>query len=364
MYGDYGVMVNTGACGALDQGSIPCSRPMKENDTDSQKIITDEQLFKLSGRKIVIDCGHTPLSANGEVLTYGRNGRPSSSEILTLSLGVDLYKRLKNAKKSPQMSICFSDTTRFFKDPSQRSLIKEKCETGKIYDELPDEYRNILGIIPKADCFFTLQTVNSNRFTRIIKRVKKDIRTIDDNQKAYDKYNVLFAKDNLETLFCFTNDFLLNTTQENNVLGGDWWLDEFSNLHPSDLVKAPIASLKKFGIISLYSRKTGILCPATYGGLISHFGEDTDHIAIYSRNDDPSVGEKIIRGIISVCVLSQPQLSRKSFLQVILNSNISKPEYTEVSYITSSDVNEKVFSYNDLKELFVQRLSYRYKLFI
>ncbi len=27
MHGDYGVTVNTGACGALDQGSTPCSRP-------------------------------------------------------------------------------------------------------------------------------------------------------------------------------------------------------------------------------------------------------------------------------------------------------------------------------------------------
>jgi predicted dienelactone hydrolase len=26
-YGGYGVTVNTGACGALDQGSIPCSHP-------------------------------------------------------------------------------------------------------------------------------------------------------------------------------------------------------------------------------------------------------------------------------------------------------------------------------------------------
>src|SRR3989338_9550504 len=28
-YGAYGVTVNTGACGALDQGSIPCRHPME-----------------------------------------------------------------------------------------------------------------------------------------------------------------------------------------------------------------------------------------------------------------------------------------------------------------------------------------------
>ncbi len=30
-HGGYGVTVNTGACGALNQGSIPCSRPRSKN---------------------------------------------------------------------------------------------------------------------------------------------------------------------------------------------------------------------------------------------------------------------------------------------------------------------------------------------
>lgn len=30
-HGGYGVTVNTGACGALDQGSIPCSRPASKS---------------------------------------------------------------------------------------------------------------------------------------------------------------------------------------------------------------------------------------------------------------------------------------------------------------------------------------------
>lgn len=341
---------------------------MEINDIQSEgeKILTDNLLCNLSGNQVVIDCGHTPLGISGQELLFGRNGSPSETELLTLQIGVNTLNRLKGMGKDAKLSICFSDTTRFFRKPEKRAWVKEMCESGDIIEKLPEQYRDILKNVTSTDCFFTLQTVNSNRFTRIIKKVKKDIRSAGSSRSAYKKYNVLFARDNIDTLFCFTNEYLLNTTHENNILDGDWWLDEFSTLHPSDISNAPIAPLKKFGIISLYSRKTGILCPATYGGLISNFGENVDHIAIYSRNDDPSIGEKIIRGIVSTCVLSMPQLQNKNFLQVILNSDKKTgfSKYAEVSLISASDVNTKEFSYEELTELFKKRLSYRYKNFL
>ena len=36
-HGGYGVTVNTGACGALNQGSIPCSRPNEKRTKISPK---------------------------------------------------------------------------------------------------------------------------------------------------------------------------------------------------------------------------------------------------------------------------------------------------------------------------------------
>ena len=333
---------------------------------NSNELISDVYLDQLDGAKIIVDCGHTPLSLDGTDLVFGRNENPSDSEVLTLKIGVSVFHRLKEADKKPVLSICFSDTTRFFSDPEQRPRVKKLCESGEMYDFLPGVYRDILGTITKGECVFTLQTVNSNRFTRIIKKVKKDVRSINDDEQTFSKYNVLFARDHLDTLFCFTNEFLLDTSNEEVLLDGPWWLDEFSTLHPSDSVKAPIASLKKFGIISLYSRATGILCPATYGGLISNFVGHVDHIAIYSRHDDPSVGEKIIRGIVSVCVLSQPALRSKKFLQIILNESKqdTMSEYAEISLLSSEEVNQKKESYVSLKELFKSKLSYRYHPFI
>ena len=38
IHGDYGVTVNTGACGALNQGSIPCSRPKRKEPTKTPHI--------------------------------------------------------------------------------------------------------------------------------------------------------------------------------------------------------------------------------------------------------------------------------------------------------------------------------------
>lgn len=336
-------------------------------NANSQLIIADDYLHKLDGSLVVIDCGHLPVLVSEEGLfQFGKEGEPSVTEIFTLALGVDVYKRLKKFGREAKLSICFSDTTRYFKYPEKRPLLKEMCETGEVVSILPISYQEIVREVDPADYFFSLQTVNSNRFTKIIKKVKKDIRTINDEQKVFDIYNVLFAKDNLDILFSFTNSFLLDVSNENKALDGSWWLDEFSTLHPTDLVKAPVASLKKFGIISLYSKKTGILCPATYGGLISYFGDGVDHVAIYSRNDDPSIGEKIIRGIVSITTLSQPQLVKKNFLQVILNSNFSEKNLksVEISCLSCEDVNVKGMNFKTLDSEFSQKLSFRYKKFI
>lgn len=333
---------------------------------ETKNYLSNEQLSPLSGNKIIIDCGHIPIKLGLEGYIFGRDDSPSPTELLTLKVGVSLLKRLRTLGKYSILSICFSDTTRYFNDPTKRPELKTMCESGKIFTHLPDEYKNILSGLTKEDCFFSLQTANSNRFTKIIKNVKKNIRSLSNNKTAHDKYNVFFAKDMLDTLFCFSNEFLLDTSLETKLLEGDWWLDEFATLHPTDKIKAPIASLKKFGIISLYSKKTGILCPATYGGLISNFEDGIDHIAIYSRNDDPSIGEKIIRGVISTCVLSSPHLKNKNFLQIILNSSLDTENSStpEISLLSANSVNPRNISYESLLDIFNKRLSYRYKQFI
>jgi large conductance mechanosensitive channel len=60
-HGDYGVTVNTGACGALDQGSIPCSRPMLKN------FFKEFETFAIKGNALDLAIGVVIGAAFGQV---------------------------------------------------------------------------------------------------------------------------------------------------------------------------------------------------------------------------------------------------------------------------------------------------------
>lgn len=321
----------------------------------------DTYLTSLTSEKIVIDCGHVPVSQIDNRFELN----PSPSQIETLRIGCDLYDTLINRSKNPIINVCFSDTTRFIGSSNARKTLKLRCRDKSIMADLPDSYRSLIAGIAENDVCFSLQTVNSNRFTSKIKKVKKDIRNTKNLEASFGKYNALFARDNKDVLFCFTNEFLLNTASESDILGGDWWLNEFAPLHNLDKVRAPVAPLKKIGIIALYSKDVGILCPATYAGLVVEYPDDFDHICIYSRQDDPDIAEKVIRGVISACVLSTHQYESKKFLQIILDPNLgnSLGDFSEISLLTAADFKTKEFDFDKLNAIFNERLSFRYDLF-
>ena len=66
-----------------------------------------------------------------------------------------------------------------------------------------------------------------------------------------------------------------------------------------DLVNCPFLNVKKLGIIHVYSKSSGILCPGTYAGQMLALPPQADRIAIYSRDDDETIAEKVIRGIVA-----------------------------------------------------------------
>jgi len=321
----------------------------------------DFYLSTLTSEKVVIDCGHVPVTqVDGDFELS-----PSPSQIETLRIGCELYKTLIEFGKKPIVNVCFSDTTRFIGSSHLRKALKLRCMDKSIKADMPASYSALISQIAENDISFTLQTVNSNRFTSKIKRVKKDIRNTGNPEVSYEKYNALFARDNKDVLFCFTNEFLLNPSPENDILGGDWWLNEFAHLRDLDKVRAPVAPLKKIGIIALYSKTVGILCPATYAGLVIEHPDDCDHICVYSRKDDPDIGEKIIRGVISACVLNGHKFQKKKFLQILLDPNLENPlgEFSEISLLTSDDFKIKELGFEALSYIFNERLSFRYDLF-
>lgn len=320
-----------------------------------------EELNNLKNKTVIIDCGHTPIQYDG-TYSLGKDREPSISETDTLNIGVQMYELLRKHGKKPILNICFSDTTKFIKENTQRHQLKIKCADKSIYNSLPASYKTLLSAIPKSNLIFNLQTSNSNRFTNIIKSTKKEIKKTKNKHDIFNKYNAIFTSDHSDTLFGFSHAYLLDTTYEDGVHGGEWWKNEFSTLHPTDIIKAPITPLKKLGIINLYSRSSGVLCPATYGGLLSNFNDDTSHIAIYSREDDPDVGEKIIRGVITANTLMKERSRNRDYLQIITRPSQLNPEGAsrEVTYLSSAELNANRFTYFEASELFNKKLSYRY----
>lgn len=293
----------------------------------------------LKNQRVVIDCGHAAICLQQNTILLGDEGYASPSQIATLQLGVALYHYLTALGKCAILSICFTDTSRFLGDPSQRASIRELIENGSMLERLPNEYRQLLSGIEKDNIHFSLQTRNSNRFSALIKRVKAKIKASSSADELFESYRCLFLeKQGAGKTFGFTHPFLLSGQEETQALGGSWWEDESISIHPSDLLKAPLVKLKRLKHINLYDKADGILCPATYGGLLLGFDSSYDHIAVYSRLDDEHSGEKICRGVISAILLKQD--TEKNYIQVTLQDEDFCPAHTELSYLNHERIHQ------------------------
>lgn len=276
--------------------------------------INDLDLNQLSAGEIVIDCGHIPVHFHQNRNIFA----PNKSHEATLDLGLLLFKKFQKTKNT-FLSICLTDTSRFLQNGKDRENIKKLLANGEHEKLLPSNFIKKIkdAQVPFQNVVITLQTQNSNKFTNLIKKAKKDIKKM-GTEKFYQSKNTILLKN--DENFGLTCPFLFEYQDINEQLGIDWWHEEFYQISPSDLELAPLARLKKMLSINLYNKEKGILCPATYGGLLLNWAnKKTDHIAIYSREDDEFITEKIARGIISTMLLEESHDHKH--LVIILNED-------------------------------------------
>ncbi|MEG5059469.1 hypothetical protein QUB60_17335 [Microcoleus sp. A2-C5] len=252
------------------------------------------------GKKLVIDCGHAPIFYDGERFFIGKN-KPSETEILTLEMGLILKQYLENHGVCDiQLNICLSDTRKYIKDISARSVLRNLISEQTLPKFFPKDYSDLLLQYGYTEPpLITLQSKNSNLFTRQLKKVKKRIRSGDDAKNSFNNSKCIYLVSSDGNTFGFTNAFLFDCRTENSQMGGSWWLDESIEIHPSDLFNAPFLRIKKMKVINVYNKYSGILCPGSYCGLLQNFDNNYNHISIYCRKDDEAIGEKVLRGVIS-----------------------------------------------------------------
>jgi hypothetical protein len=280
-------------------------------------------------KRMIIDCGHMPISYDSEGFHHS-NIEPSKAEISTLETGLILGQHLIDSGFSDvNLNICLSDTGKYIKDVSSRSILRDLI-TERCFDRiLPKSYCDLLldySFLEKA--FITLQSKNSNSFMNQLKKAKKRIKTGDNEYNSFNQSNSIYLVSNDDNIFGFSNPFLLNCQDENKTMRGEWWLNESIEINSSDLVKSPLLRVKKMKVINVYSKSSGILCPGSYCGLLQNYDNNCNHISIYSREDDPFIGEKVSRGIISAFSLVD-SFDRKCF-QFTLSKIAGKVECSVV----------------------------------
>lgn len=200
-----------------------------------------------------------------------------------------------------------------------------------------------------------MQSKGNEKFKKVIRRVRSNIIKASDkpgySKQFYHQYNALFLTSTCNDLFSLSTPFIVNTEDEDTYFKGTWWKEIHHKIKESILLKLPLVRIKKNPIINLYESGGKVLCPATYSGLLSHFDNSVDHIAIYSRGDDEFIGEKIIRGVIASNILVD-DFSRNC-IQVIISKNGSR----EISTIREGEIKNSHWQYDSFTENLESKLS-------
>lgn len=296
---------------------------------------------------IIIDCGHTLISTNNNLYTFGKNGTPSSGEIESFRHGIKIFKILKKQNKKAWINLYLSDLVGIRGGNEERRYICDDIYEGNKEKYIPKQYIELLEEedIDVKHVLVSLQSKGNTVFKKTIKKVFSDINSIKHlpsyQESLYEKYNTLFltSKENL-TLSIFS-PFLINDEKECEFFDGTWWRYEDISINNLWLVKFPLLRLKTNPIINLYESGGRILCPGTYAGLISLYDNTFDHVAVYSREDDEYIGEKVIRGVIASNTLDL------SFSRNCVQLILTKDRRVEFSYISNEDFHHKKFNFNE-----------------
>lgn len=299
-----------------------------------------EQHIAKLGKKVIVDCGHCPVRIRDGELVFGGLDGISDTTLNTFLTGLSLYRLLKQRAYQVKLSICFSDTSRLLKAKDARQKIKD-CIREKNWETcLPHAYLHALTEEERDDIVLSLQTQNSNLFTNLIKKIKTKSKKSASQQDFYGRFNALALKSQDDDLFSITTPYLLDTQKEDRYFGSADWINDEGQDNERSLTAMPLLRLKKMGMIHLYEKSSGILCPATYGGLLLNFDNSWDHIAVYARADDAFIAEKLLRGVIATNVC-HPEFNRKC-LQIVFSESSNLPE---VSLITSESVKNPTLTY-------------------
>jgi hypothetical protein len=293
----------------------------------------------------VIDCGHIAVRySSGEFLFGGYDG-PSLSNLETLEVGVALCRRMKSQGRKIILSICLSDTSRLLGDGSKRAELLSAIDASNWPVCLPPEYLSRLSASDLDHVTVTLQTRNSNRFSGLIKKVKARAMHGSSPEKLYEElYGVLLSSLDGDR-FAVSTPFLMKCTEEDSYYGGSKWKGRDYFDREESLIARPMTRLKRSGLINLYEKSTGILCPSAYGGLLLNYDESCDHICIYSRRDDCYIGEKILRGVIVANILKTdfsrtclqivfPETSRTPELSTLNSAQLKQPDVLWSAFVS------------------------------
>ncbi|MED7774258.1 hypothetical protein ACK318_14100 [Aeromonas dhakensis] len=93
---------------------------------------------------IIIDCGHIAIFSKDSGYSFGRFGEPSTQEMNTLIIGIELLLHLRKSGHKATLSICLSDLAGITEGNQERSAILNDFKDGIKNPYLPEEYKKAL----------------------------------------------------------------------------------------------------------------------------------------------------------------------------------------------------------------------------
>ncbi len=276
---------------------------------------------------IVLDCGHVSVRHDGQKFTFGGVGGVSDTALLTFDRGLALSRWLRAQGHRVKLNVCLSDTSRLLARRDKKSELRAAVSEQRYASCLPEAYLTRLQSRDFEDLVVMLQTQNSNRYAALIKKAKARVKgqgSPSVHGRLYEERGSVLLKSHDGERFAISGPFLMDTT---------WMRDGGDGIDMRAEDRTALEVIRNDTVITLYQKGFGPLCPATYGGLLVHYGEQFDHVCLYSRDDDPYISEKIHRGVIATNWL-KADFSRACF-QIVFPEVSSTPE---LSLVRSEDV--------------------------